>query len=363
MATASDASVARVWPGSVVVLADATGATGYRAAIGRAVRAWNEANVGVRFAVRGRQSRAEVRVVVRSGRCIGGRAGSATGGFVPDGARVVLRLCPPVMRPLLVAHELGRVLGLPVDDGGCSLMNSSGLSDGGRVALPGRCSPWAPPSWLPGLIDPASIAEARRLYTSPGGPREVSVRATPAPRVSWRLPKATGAEWTEVARGVGHCPSELELAEARVPVIYRKRAFAGLHWVVDRTLAAAPASYCYGVFDLSRSGRATRRPGFVSFVVDEPPTAALSFSPPQPVAGQAVVFTDESVDPDGTITHWHWDFGDSASAAADVLDTADPSVGRQPQHVYATAGTYTVNLTVTDSGGEQATSSASVTVH
>ena len=42
----------------------------------------------------------------------------------------------------------------------------------------------------------------------------------------------------------------------------------------------------------------------------------------------------------GTITGWAWDFGDATASAL-----------QSPQHTYATAGFYTVRLTVTGPGG------------
>ena len=57
-----------------------------------------------------------------------------------------------------------------------------------------------------------------------------------------------------------------------------------------------------------------------------------------------------SSDPDGTITAYAWDFGDSTSGA-----------GPTPSHSYASAGSYTVTLTVTDDSGTTATTTATVT--
>ncbi len=81
--------------------------------------------------------------------------------------------------------------------------------------------------------------------------------------------------------------------------------------------------------------------------VDQPPSATFTSS--------CVVldcsFTDGSSDPDGTVEGWQWDFGDGSSA--DV---------QNPSHSYASDGTYTVTLTVTDDDGLPGSSSKQVTV-
>ena len=56
------------------------------------------------------------------------------------------------------------------------------------------------------------------------------------------------------------------------------------------------------------------------------------------VSGLMVTFTDQSMDSDGSIIAWSWDFGDGSA----------PSPVRNPIHMYAESGTYTVTLTVTD---------------
>ena len=62
------------------------------------------------------------------------------------------------------------------------------------------------------------------------------------------------------------------------------------------------------------------------------------------VTGQTVAFTDTST---GTPTFWAWDFGDGQTSSVQL-----------PTHVYATAGTYTVSLTVSRSTGSASTSQA-----
>ena len=55
-------------------------------------------------------------------------------------------------------------------------------------------------------------------------------------------------------------------------------------------------------------------------------------------------FTDTSTDSDGTITDWLWDFDDTFGSTA-----------QNPVHTFASPGTYSVSLTVTDNGGLQDT--------
>jgi len=64
-------------------------------------------------------------------------------------------------------------------------------------------------------------------------------------------------------------------------------------------------------------------------------------------------FTDTSTDPNGAgdIVSWLWDFGDLST-----------STQQNPSHTYAAEGTYTVSLTVTDSGGLSDTANQNVSV-
>jgi hypothetical protein len=68
--------------------------------------------------------------------------------------------------------------------------------------------------------------------------------------------------------------------------------------------------------------------------VNQAPSAAFNY-----VTNDLMVnFTDASTDSDGSIVSWLWDFGDDGI----ISDFQNPS------HAYATAGTYSVELTVTD---------------
>ncbi|WP_284738429.1 Kelch repeat-containing protein [Methanoculleus oceani] len=77
--------------------------------------------------------------------------------------------------------------------------------------------------------------------------------------------------------------------------------------------------------------------GTASAVGPMPPTAAFTGTPTTGPAPLTVQFTDTSA---GWPSSWSWDFGDGGT-----------STERNPAHVYSSAGTYTVSLTVTNPDG------------
>jgi PKD repeat protein len=86
-----------------------------------------------------------------------------------------------------------------------------------------------------------------------------------------------------------------------------------------------------GAFRLSTSGTLTFMPA---------PTAGFTGTPTSGTAPLEVVFTDAS---SGSISNWLWNFGDGHS----ITNSTSSNV----TNTYATAGSYTVTLTVTGPGG------------
>ena len=84
-----------------------------------------------------------------------------------------------------------------------------------------------------------------------------------------------------------------------------------------------------------------------------PPTAAFQFLPTGGPAPLFVFFDGSpSTDPDGAIANYSWDFGDGTGVVT----------GKTPAHTFATAGTFTVRLTVQDTQGSTASTTQSITV-
>lgn len=87
-------------------------------------------------------------------------------------------------------------------------------------------------------------------------------------------------------------------------------------------------------------------------LADIPPVASFTFTPSGPLTGALVSFdASASIDADGTIASYAWDFNDTATAT-----------GVTTSHIFASARTYHVKLTVTDNLGAKTTKLVDVTV-
>lgn len=75
-------------------------------------------------------------------------------------------------------------------------------------------------------------------------------------------------------------------------------------------------------------------------VLNRKPIAEFTFSPSDPSIQDEVNITDNSSDPDGTITSWFWDFGDGTNSTA-----------KNPSHRFSKKGEWQITLTVTDNDG------------
>ncbi|MCA1812817.1 MAG: PKD domain-containing protein, partial [Halobacteriales archaeon] len=113
------------------------------------------------------------------------------------------------------------------------------------------------------------------------------------------------------------------------------------------TTSAANGAHTLYARALQASGSASAAPVHVTVTQAAGPTASFTSS----VAGLTATFTDTSVAGSAPITSWAWSFGDSATSNA-----------QGPSHTYASSGTYTASLTVTDQNGQSSTASAPVTV-
>ena len=98
---------------------------------------------------------------------------------------------------------------------------------------------------------------------------------------------------------------------------------------------------------------ATAAPVERTIVVYDVPSASFTASPSPSTAGAPVGFNGTaSSDPDGAIVSYNWNFGDGSVGG-----------GATPSHTFAAPGTYSVTLTVSDSGGQTASVTRSQTVN
>jgi PKD repeat protein len=101
----------------------------------------------------------------------------------------------------------------------------------------------------------------------------------------------------------------------------------------DSTFSSGKVGIQFGSTSSSTSHRADN----FSAAIDVAPVAAFTGSSTSGDYPLTVNFTDQT---QGIITSWSWDFGDSGT-----------STQQNPSHIYNSAGSFTVSLTVTSSSG------------
>jgi hypothetical protein len=142
-------------------------------ALAAAVRAWNESGADVRFV---EASAGDAHLVVERIDAVGCRRAEASLGRVPRprvwiyGIDPGRRGCDRYSAAQALAHELGHVLGLEHDEGGCATMNERGSLRG-----PEHCFPTPRGTWRCRLLEVGDIRRAVELYGGevrvPRGPR------------------------------------------------------------------------------------------------------------------------------------------------------------------------------------------------
>ena len=110
----------------------------------------------------------------------------------------------------------------------------------------------------------------------------------------------------------------------------------------------APGTYTATLTVSDNAGALSPAVSASIIAVNTPPTASFQFW--CDTFAPVCVLNGFGFDPDGSIVHWTWSFGDGTSGS-----------GQQVTHTYAEAGVYTVTLTVTDNFGATHTRAMSVT--
>jgi len=82
---------------------------------------------------------------------------------------------------------------------------------------------------------------------------------------------------------------------------------------------------------------------------NQKPNVSFTYSPDNPIVNTTITFTDTSVDYDGSIVNWTWNYGDG-----------NVNYTQNSTHIYNQSGNYVVNLTVIDNQDE--TNSTEITI-
>src|SRR4051794_37088444 len=229
------------WPGRTITYFD--GSLDH-AAVARGVAVWNASGVRIRF-VRS-YSRKRAQLIIRNSRDVptgscGG--GMATDGYVRPHAYVNIlhgsvkdgMRCSVYAQTLVVAHELGHVLGFGHDDARCSVMNSAFLEGyapaecvGAEGLEPHRGS------WDCRLLERIDVVRTARRYGGTATPRPAEqwcdfVPRRAAPTITARWDRAGGGAHLTIRRPASVRLPAFLLAEDRHPERYDVISSAACH--------------------------------------------------------------------------------------------------------------------------------------
>jgi hypothetical protein len=266
------------WPRGVVHYYNAAPSQAW--ALRQAVAAWNGSGAHVRFVP---SSRSRAKLIVRHDRAVAScNRAEATVGRTRQPTVLIFplndasRSCSRWAAARALAHELGHVLGLKHEDGGCAAMNSSGSYQGGA-----SCEPAYPSEWRCRLLEADDVRGIVKIYggkvkpvrTPPTCPLTAGIRPPTglvasydashrAVKLKFRrapdppLPQFLAGVEPKAPRGYGFlrgrdaCPTHAMLdAAPRYAWPHGKDSFERF---VDQP---PPGRYCYAVWSFDRFGR------------------------------------------------------------------------------------------------------------
>jgi hypothetical protein len=358
------------WPTSTVPYYN--GATKYASGVKEAARLWNRSGARIRFkAVSKRKAKLRI-VVAKRAPDIGtlqdhgytkvvrrGRGATGTIYLHRNITKDVAgdHLLSDLLVTRAVAHEMGHVLGLRETSSGCSVMNVQF-----DVDLPFGC-PRPKEAWRYRCRVLEKVDVKRAVKRRGGRARKLGEavcdrdKAPPAPTdltltvnlseqtvdIRWKNPSPRGSTHDYyLAFKRGSCPTDKELADAVSGFppegvgVWDPVAPGAPGSTQSVTQLALFGTFCVAVVPATvnlRAGPAAK--GSFTMAVGGP-TADFDYT----ASGLTVSFHDESTTEDGYKPSSLWTFGDGQT-----------SEDENPQHTYASPGTYTVKLVVTDQQG------------
>jgi len=143
------------------------------------------------------------------------------------------------------------------------------------------------------------------------------------------LPNVGGSFGTNATNGTKNCT--LTNLVYATTYTWNVNAYDGVYWTNQ--------TYWFTTVSSGEGGGGGEPPAGPQNI--KPVANASAGEPYQGFVNSEILFDgSRSSDPDGDITKWFWDFGDSTNGT-----------GKMTRHAYSRVGTYTVTLTVTDNNG------------